>query len=49
MRREQSVVKTERATISRNLEHHHIETVWGKASLPDAHTVRVEPQGGRDA
>ncbi len=46
MRREQSVVKTERATITRNLEHHHIETIWGKASLPDAHTVRVALKDG---
>jgi NAD(P) transhydrogenase len=46
MRREQSVVKTERATIARNLEHHHIETVWGRASLPDPHIVRVALKGG---
>jgi NAD(P) transhydrogenase len=46
MRREQSVVKTERATITRNLERHHIETVWGRASLPDPHTVRVTLKEG---
>ncbi len=46
IRREHSVVDTERATITRNLEHHHIETVWGQASLPDPHTVRVTLKGG---
>ena len=46
MNREQAVVETERAIITRNLERHHIETVWGRASLPDAHTVRVTLKGG---
>jgi NAD(P) transhydrogenase len=46
MHREQSVVETERLTISRNLEHHHIVTVWGTASLPDPHTVRVALKDG---
>jgi NAD(P) transhydrogenase len=46
MRGEKSVVKTERATIAHNLERHHIETVWGRASLPDAHTVRVALKDG---
>jgi NAD(P) transhydrogenase len=46
MRREHSVVKTERATIAHNLERHHIETVWGKASLTDPHTVRVALKDG---
>ncbi len=46
MLREQAVVKTEREIITRNLEHHHIETVWGSASLPDLHTVRVTLKEG---
>jgi NAD(P) transhydrogenase len=46
MRREQSVVKTEREIITRNLERHHIETIWGRASLPDPHTVRVTLKDG---
>ena len=47
MHRELAVVKTERAIITRNLEHHHIDTIWGTASLPDPHTVRVAiKQGG---
>ena len=50
MHREKAVVKTERATITHNLEHHHIETVWGRASLKDPHTVRVtlKDSGVRD-
>jgi NAD(P) transhydrogenase len=43
---EQAVVETERATITRNLERHHIETIWGSASLPDTHTVRVALKDG---
>jgi len=43
---EKAVVETERATITRNLEHHHIETVWGVASLTDAHTVHVALKDG---
>ena len=46
MKREQAVVETERATITRNLERHHIETVWGSASLTDPHTVRVALKDG---
>jgi len=46
MRREQSVVKTERATITHNLERHHIDTVWGRASLADPHSVRVALKDG---
>ena len=46
MRREHAVVQTERDIITRNLEHHHIETVWGRASLPDPHTVRVTLKEG---
>jgi NAD(P) transhydrogenase len=46
MHREQAVVETERATITRNLEHHHIQTVWGTATLPDPHTVRVTLREG---
>jgi len=49
MNKEQSVVETERAIITRNLERHHIETVWGKASLPNPHTVRVTLKRWRDA
>jgi NAD(P) transhydrogenase len=47
MTRERAVVKTERAIIAQNLERHHIETVWGRASLPDPHTVRVVLKDGR--
>ena len=44
---ERAVVETERGIIADNLEHHHIQTFWGKASLADAHTVRVTmPEGG---
>jgi len=43
---EQALVDIERATITRNLERHHIETVWGNASLPDPHTVRVALKDG---
>ena len=46
MKREQAVVETERATITRNLERHHIETIWGTASLTDPHTVRVALKDG---
>lgn len=46
MKREQAVVETERATITRNLERHHIHTVWGTASLTDPHTVRVALRDG---
>jgi NAD(P) transhydrogenase len=46
MKGEQALVDIERATIARNLERHHIETVWGNASLPDAHTVRVALKDG---
>jgi NAD(P) transhydrogenase len=46
MHREQAVVETERAIITRNLERHHIETVWGQASLPDPHIVRVTLKDG---
>jgi NAD(P) transhydrogenase len=45
---EQAVLQTERATITRNLERQHISTIWGNASLLDAHTVRVTfKDGGR--
>jgi len=46
MDREQTVVETERAIITHNLERHHIETIWGLASLINAHTIRVSLNEG---
>jgi NAD(P) transhydrogenase len=46
MKGEQALVDIERATITRNLERHHIETVWGNASLLDPHSVRVVLRDG---
>jgi NAD(P) transhydrogenase len=46
MERERAVVETERGIITNNLERHHIETIWGSASLADANTVRVTLQEG---
>jgi NAD(P) transhydrogenase len=46
MFREQAVVETEWKTITENLARHHIETIWGSASLKDAHTVHVELRDG---
>lgn len=43
---EQAVMEIERQTIHHNLERQHIATVWGKATLVDAHTVRVALQDG---
>jgi NAD(P) transhydrogenase len=46
MYREQAVVETERKIIAENLERHHIETVWGSASLKNVHTVHVSLNDG---
>lgn len=46
MYREQAVVETERKIIAENLERHRIETVWGSASLKNAHTVHVRLNDG---
>jgi NAD(P) transhydrogenase len=48
MFREQAVVETERKIISDNLERHHIETVWGNASLKNTHTVHVQLNDGNE-
>jgi NAD(P) transhydrogenase len=49
MFRKQTVVENEWAIIGRNLNRHHIEVVWGEASLKDAHTVHVKKHNGEDA
>lgn len=46
MHRKQVVIESQWALISRNLERHGIEVVWGTASLADPHTVRVALAGG---
>ena len=50
MYREQAVVEAEWNIITANLEHHHIETIWGTAALVDAHRlhVRLNDGGERD-
>jgi len=46
MFRKQIVIENEWGIIRRNLERHHIETVWGNATLKDAHTVQVTLREG---
>ncbi len=46
MYREKIVVENEWGIIRRNLERHHVETVWGNATLKDAHTVQVTLKEG---
>jgi NAD(P) transhydrogenase len=46
MDREQGLVENERTIITNNLDRHHIETVWGRASMADSHTVQVDLQEG---
>jgi len=46
MYRKQIVVENEWGIIRRNLERHQIETVWGIATLKDAHTVHVTLKEG---
>jgi len=48
MYREQAVVEAEWKIITGNLERHHITTIWGEASLKDAHTVHVNSNDGTD-
>ncbi|MGE5236787.1 MAG: Si-specific NAD(P)(+) transhydrogenase [Acidobacteriota bacterium] len=46
MHREHVVVRNERDQVRHNLERHHVEVVWGEASIADAHTVRVRLRDG---
>jgi len=46
MYRKQMVIESEWGIIQRNLERHHIEVVWGEASLKDTHTVQVKAPDG---
>lgn len=48
MYREQAVVEAEWKTISDNLARHNIETIWGSASLQDAHTLHVKLNDGNE-
>lgn len=46
MYREQAVVETEWKTILANLERHHIDTLWGEASIKDPHLLHVNLADG---
>ncbi len=48
MRRKDVVVENEWHLIQRNLDRHHIELIWGEASLADANTVRVKLRDGSE-
>jgi NAD(P) transhydrogenase len=48
MYRKQVVIENERRLVELNLEHHHIEIMWGEASLLDAHTVKVQTPSGEE-
>lgn len=47
MYRKQVVVENEWEIIRHNLERHHIELIWGEASLKDDHTVQIHCRDGR--
>ncbi|MBM2851258.1 MAG: pyruvate/2-oxoglutarate dehydrogenase complex, dihydrolipoamide dehydrogenase component [Anaerolineales bacterium] len=49
MYRKQIVVESEWGIIQRNLDRHHIEVIYGEASLRDAHTVRVRQPDGTES
>lgn len=46
MYRKQIVIENEWGILRRNLERHHVDVVWGNASLRDPHTVHVSLAGG---
>lgn len=49
MYRKQIVVENEWDILTRNLERHNVEVVWGEASLADPHTVHVRLKAGGEA